>query len=90
MMIVPAKTPKTSPRAIFMMGVVVRSRTVSTAFTMASAAWAGQSPPASDPTDGIDGMARGGVADVSCVEAEELEAFGPVSIMAILTVGTRG
>ena len=36
-MMVPAKTPKTKPRAIFMIGVVVRSRTVSTALTMASA-----------------------------------------------------
>ena len=57
---------------------------------MASAACAGQSPPASDPTDGIDGMGRGGVADDSCFEPEEVEAFGPVSIVAILTVGTRG
>jgi hypothetical protein len=69
---------------------VVRSRTVSTAFTMASAACAGQSPPASDPTDGIDGMERGGVADDSWVEPEEVEAFGLVSIVEILTVRTCG
>jgi hypothetical protein len=72
-----------------MIGVVVRSRTVSTALTMASAACAGQSPPISEDAAPTEGIERGGVDAVDSV-LPVFDASEPVSIDAILPTKLRG